>query len=367
MDGQGFCCDDASLEAAQARALALENNFQDPDAYEKLQFYYHPDHLGSSSYITNLDGEVVQHIEYVPFGEVFIEERNSIWNTPYLFNAKEFDEETGLYYYGARYYDPRLSLWISTDPLQEKYPYTNSYCFTSNNPIRFVDPDGHEPTPAEAARIAAHVYGDKKDNILTGGWRVSQRNFKIKLTDETSLRSLVYERVVDGKVTEYVYATAGSVELRDWSENIKQPLGLSKQYEKAANNAKQLSKTLGDMELNFVGHSLGGGEAALNSLVTSNDKLKGRKTFTFNAAGVSDLTKFTEGTWKTPFKSEKMIEAYILRTDPLNILQNRSPAMPDVNGNRHYLSPKDLPSVYNGHSIDNIIKNFGVNPDEYKK
>lgn len=63
------------------------------------------------------------------------------------------------------------------------------------------------------------------------------------------------------------------------------------------------------------------------------------------------MTKFTEGTWKTPFKSEKMIEAYILRTDPLNILQNRSPAMPDVNG----------------YSIDNIIKNFGVNPDGYKK
>lgn len=59
------------------------------------------------------------------------------------------------------------------------------------------------------------------------------------------------------------------------------------------------------MELNFVGHSLGGGEAALNSLVTSNDKLKGRKAFTFNAAGVSDLTKIKEGTWKTPFKSEK--------------------------------------------------------------
>ena len=35
-----------------------------------------------------VDGEVVQHIEYVPFGEVFIEERNNIWNTPYLFNAK---------------------------------------------------------------------------------------------------------------------------------------------------------------------------------------------------------------------------------------------------------------------------------------
>lgn len=142
VDGQGFCCDDGSPEAAQTRALALENNFQDPDAYEKLQFYYHPDHLGSSSYITNLDGEVVQHIEYVPFGEVFMEERNNIWNTPYLFNAKEFDEETGLYYYGARYYDSRLSLWISTDPLQEKYVNITSYCYTYNNPVIFIDPDG---------------------------------------------------------------------------------------------------------------------------------------------------------------------------------------------------------------------------------
>ena len=144
VDGQGFCCDDGSPEAAQARALALENNFQDPDAYEKLQFYYHPDHLGSSSYITNLDGEVVQHIEYVPFGEVFIEERNSIWNTPYLFNAKEFDEETGLYYYGARYYDPRLSLWISTDALQEKYPQHTSYLYVGSNPVNAIDPDGHK-------------------------------------------------------------------------------------------------------------------------------------------------------------------------------------------------------------------------------
>ena len=81
-----------------------------------------------------VDGEVVQHIEYVPFGEVFIEERNNIWNTPYLFNAKEFDEETGLYYYGARYYDPRLSLWISTDPLQEKYFNNRLYrlCYKGN-------------------------------------------------------------------------------------------------------------------------------------------------------------------------------------------------------------------------------------------
>ncbi|WP_349854696.1 hypothetical protein [Bacteroides cellulosilyticus] len=46
----------------------------------ELQYYYHTDYLGSS-YITNLDEEVVQHIEYVAFDEVFIEERKNIWNT----------------------------------------------------------------------------------------------------------------------------------------------------------------------------------------------------------------------------------------------------------------------------------------------
>ena len=143
VDGKGFCCNDGSLEAAQSRVMAraMKNNFQEGDSYEKMQFYYHPDHLGSSSYITNLDGEVVQHIEYVPFGEVFIEERNNIWNTPYLFNAKEFDEETGMYYYGARYYESRLSLWMSVDRFAEKYK-TSPYCFTLDNPICHYDERG---------------------------------------------------------------------------------------------------------------------------------------------------------------------------------------------------------------------------------
>ena len=143
-----FCCNDGTPEAAQARAMArtrtANDNFHDKDNYEKMQFYYHPDHLGSSSYITNLDGEVSQHIEYVPFGEVFIEERNNTWNTPYLFNAKEFDEETGMYYYGARYYEPRISLWMSTDPLQEKYENISPYIYCANSPIRYTDPKGME-------------------------------------------------------------------------------------------------------------------------------------------------------------------------------------------------------------------------------
>ena len=141
-----------------ARTRTANDNFHDKDNYEKLQFYYHPDHLGSSSYITNLDGEVSQHIEYVPFGEVFIEERNNTWNTPYLFNAKEFDEETGLYYYGARYYDPRISLWISTDPKQESYFAFSSYVYCGNNPLIHIDPNGKEwEDPAQAEKLKAKI------------------------------------------------------------------------------------------------------------------------------------------------------------------------------------------------------------------
>jgi hypothetical protein len=66
-------------------------------AKETLQYFYHSDHLGSSSLITDIDGNVAQHIEYIPFGEVFVEERNNSWKTPYKFNGKELDEETGLY------------------------------------------------------------------------------------------------------------------------------------------------------------------------------------------------------------------------------------------------------------------------------
>ncbi|MDD4712327.1 MAG: toxin TcdB middle/N-terminal domain-containing protein [Bacteroidales bacterium] len=111
---------------------------------ETLQYFYHSDHLGSSSLITNLDGNIVQHLEYVPFGEVFIEERNNTWNTPYKFNAKELDEETGLYYYGARYMDPRTSVWLSVDPLAEKYPRVSSYVYCHDNPVKYIDPDGRD-------------------------------------------------------------------------------------------------------------------------------------------------------------------------------------------------------------------------------
>jgi len=108
-------------------------------------YYFHTDHLGSSSYITNSSGAVTQHMEYLPFGETLIDEHLNSNNSPFKFNGKEMDEETGNYYYGARYYDPKLSIFIGVDPLADKYPGISPYAYCLNNPINLTDPTGMEP------------------------------------------------------------------------------------------------------------------------------------------------------------------------------------------------------------------------------
>src|SRR5699024_7577777 len=64
--------------------------------------------------------------------------------SPYKFNAKELDDETGNYYYGARYLNPKFSIWLSVDPLAEKHPGWSPYNYTLLNPMKLVDPDGRE-------------------------------------------------------------------------------------------------------------------------------------------------------------------------------------------------------------------------------
>ncbi|MDH5302255.1 MAG: hypothetical protein OEW58_12930 [Gammaproteobacteria bacterium] len=140
-------------------------------------FYYHPDHLGSTAYITDQNGDLKEHLEYFPFGETWVQEGGSK-KTPYLYTSKEFDSETGLYYYGARYYDPRTSVWVSADPILEKYlpnvsdmreaqergtSYSpekkligmggvynalnmNLYHYSGLNPVKYSDPDGNATT-----------------------------------------------------------------------------------------------------------------------------------------------------------------------------------------------------------------------------
>ena len=108
-----------------------------------MKIYYHSDHLGSASFVTNRGGGVVQHLQYLPYGELFVSQRNSEeFDSRYKFTAKELDNETSYTYFGARYYDSDLSVWLSVDPMSDKYPSTSAYMYCVGNPIRLIDVNG---------------------------------------------------------------------------------------------------------------------------------------------------------------------------------------------------------------------------------
>jgi len=106
--------------------------------------YYHPDHLGSTTIITNETGNVVEELSYLPFGEM-VEGGDS----RYSYTGKEKDTETGLYYYGVRYYDPYFRQFIQPDThIKEIYnpQDLNRYAYVRNNPYKYNDPSGESPT-----------------------------------------------------------------------------------------------------------------------------------------------------------------------------------------------------------------------------
>ena len=118
-------------------------------------FFYHSDHLGSTSYITDAKANITQFDAYLPYGELLVDEHTSSEDMPYKFNGKELDQETGLYYYGARYMNPVTSLWYGVDPLAEKYVEIGSYIYCHNNPIILFDPDGMEDKDKKTKALEA--------------------------------------------------------------------------------------------------------------------------------------------------------------------------------------------------------------------
>jgi RHS repeat-associated protein len=141
---------------------------------EKDLYFYHPDHLGSTAYVTDAKGSVHQHFEYMPFGETFVEQSSGNQLLSYGFTGKELDTESGLYYFGARYYDPKTSVWASADPILGAYlggkagmgGVFNSfnlglYGYAHLNPVMLVDPDGNQVDGA-AAEMSKPDKSDKK-------------------------------------------------------------------------------------------------------------------------------------------------------------------------------------------------------------
>lgn len=139
----------------------IETEFAKGPGGEPNIYYFHGDHLGSATYVTERHGETTQFFLNLPFGETMAEQMTGVYDNPYKFNAKELDAETGLYYYGARYYNPRLSVWYGVDPLAEKYPNWSPYNYTLNNPINLIDPDGRSVWPRRNGAYNGESYSDR--------------------------------------------------------------------------------------------------------------------------------------------------------------------------------------------------------------
>ena len=147
--------------------LAQFSNSAIADSNGEHLYYYHSDHLGTPLFLTDTDGVVVWRGEYLPFGEVFSEDKDPDGDgvdveQPFRFPGQYEDVETGLYYNYFRDYDPALGRYVEADPIglaggvnlclytdiggKELIP-TNPYYYTDSDPANYVDQFGLAPLP----------------------------------------------------------------------------------------------------------------------------------------------------------------------------------------------------------------------------
>jgi len=129
-------------------------------------FYHHADHLGSCNLITDQNGDMVELIEYTPFGSTSY--REGTYDAAYKFTGQRLDKSTGLYFYNARYYDTELGRFISADTFIQATddPQTlNRYSYCRNNPVVLTDPSGH----FFFALLGAMIYGAIIGAVINAG------------------------------------------------------------------------------------------------------------------------------------------------------------------------------------------------------
>ncbi len=140
-------------------ALARVGDPLDPSDSTPAVRYHHGDHLDSSTLVVDDAGNWVNYEEFSPFGETTF---GGYARKRYRFTGKERDEESGLYYHGARYYAPWLARWTTSDPAG-RVDGPNLYAYVGNNPVSAVDPSGTQgqDPPDQSAGSGGASQGQK--------------------------------------------------------------------------------------------------------------------------------------------------------------------------------------------------------------
>ncbi len=164
-----------TLVSISAFLWASTPEVQAAPIYGPVFYYYHNDNLGSSNVLTDRTGQMVQHYEYATFGQSSYQNNTSAYQVSNRYTGQICDDETGLYYYGARYYDPQMGRFIQPDTAVSGAgdpQNLNRYTYCGNSPLNHVDPTGHFFIAIIIAIIAVAAFGAATGAIVaaaTGG------------------------------------------------------------------------------------------------------------------------------------------------------------------------------------------------------
>ena len=210
LDGVEIMCEYDILKEA------IYNN-ENNNGGEDMVFFSHSDHLGSASWVTDVDGIPVQYMHYAPYGEMMAYKNftDGLYNERYKFTGKERDGETGYDYFGARYFWSALGHWLSVDPWADKYPGISPYAYCAWNPIKYVDPDGRDVWELDGVGSVVNKITDEtqdairmngkqisfEPNSITG---VSQNDYQTTFTFENEgVASKTFKFLADNSGVEY--------------------------------------------------------------------------------------------------------------------------------------------------------------------
>lgn len=139
----------------------IGTKFSQEDSFEQKVYFQHRDLQGSTNIVTDRTGEIFQHHEYFPDGQVWIDEKSTIFRTPYQFAGDYFDEDHDLSDLGQRWYDSRRSMLYAVEPATFADPATlvdhpalaSAYTYAYANPVTYTDPDGALPLRVNPTQV----------------------------------------------------------------------------------------------------------------------------------------------------------------------------------------------------------------------
>lgn len=149
--------------------------------------YYTQNNIGSTSMLTDNNGEIKERYLFKPFGETWVQSNSSFTNVDRLFTGQMMDTESGLYYMNARYYNPLTGVFLTPDPAMDGL---NHYGYVSGNPISYTDPTGmyryYSHTPKEKAQSPFGLFFSFVKNLATWSLETQKSQFREALKYSSS-------------------------------------------------------------------------------------------------------------------------------------------------------------------------------------